>query len=346
MNGVREFRAKTILAPDDMEARWQKLAPDDDYVLLVTGPARIYKPNGKLLAQYIPGAFSAERMNEFWDTLYALRKYETGNRGYASGTKQFPAFAGSTRMRTVPVSSAIVGAFDPGGQYFYCRLTAFTVKDFDKYQSLFPLFQDIGKLFAENVTDRYQAQMAYINQTHPDWVIPGTPFSTVTVNTSYPTGYHTDQGDLDEGFSCLTVLRRGNYSGGRLVFPEYGIAVDMQNGDQLLMDAHAAHGNTQLYCGDCGNPMGPGAPVASERGVGDGWVHKGDRWVWSHEANGCTANRISVVSYYRTKLKDCESAAEEAKKAALAAERRADLAEERTLADQMVAEMAQETVPR
>lgn len=352
MLSVREFRAKTLLAPEAMDARWQKLAPDDDYVLLVTGPARIYKPNGKLLAHYIPAAFSTERMGEFYDTLHLLRKYETGNRGYASGTKQFASFAGSTRMRTLPIPSAIIGATDPGGQYFYCRLTAFTLKDFEKYRDLFPLFRDIAGLFEENVGDRYKAQMEFVNRTHPDWVIPGTPFTTITVNNSYPTGYHCDKGDLDEGFSCLTVLRRGTpFKGGRLVFPEYGIAVDMQDGDQLLMDAHAAHGNTQLYCGDCNKPMGPGAPVTFERQDSPAWKYNKaavdadlkvlapEFWRWDHEGAGCTSERISIVSYFRTLMTDCGSAEEEAAKAAAAAERRADVSENRTVTE-MAAEAA------
>ena len=322
-----EFRARTKMAPEAMDERWRKLAVDTDYSVLLTGPTRILKPDGKLLAHYLPGAFSAERMAEFYDVLHELRKMETGNRGYASGTQSFPAFKDSTRMRTVPIASAIIGAADPGGQYFYCRLTAFSLKDFEKYSSLFPLFQDIAGLFRDNVGDRYAAQMAYVNRTHPDWVIPGTPFTTITVNNSYPTGYHTDKGDLDDGFSCLTVLRKGTLSGGRLVFPEYGVAVDMQNGDQLLMDAHAAHGNTQLICGDCGVPMGPGAGLE-----------------YSHEAQGCTAERISIVSYYRTKMENCGSPEEEAAKAAAKAEMRGELAEGRTLSEIAVEEQAMETV--
>lgn len=320
-----EYRAK-VKAPDEMmNDRWQKLATDDDYSVLLTGPTRVYKHDGKLLAVYLPKTYSDERMAEFWDVLYELRKFETGNRGYASGTKALPSFEGSTRQRTVPISSAIIGNFDASPPYNYCRLTAFTRSDFEKYSSLFPMFQDIAGVFEANVGDRYAAQMAYVQRTHPDWVIPGTPFTTITVNVSYPTGYHTDKGDLDEGFSSLTVLRRGDFKGGRLVFPQYGVAVDMQNGDQLLMDAHAAHGNTQLYCGDCGIPMGPGAPMD-----------------YSHEKSGCTATRISVVSYYRTLMEQCGSAEEEARKADEWAERRASLSEARTMQEMMVEQMARE----
>lgn len=316
---VMEFRARTAQPDDLMDERWQKLAVDTDYSLLLSGEVRLLKPNGKLLAHYVPGAFRG-RTDDFYDTLHELRKNETGNRGYASGTQALPAFEGATRMRTVPIASAIIGAFDAQPPKYYCRLTAWTAKEFKgKWPGLFPLFEDIGALFAEKVPDRYAVQMQYVQQTHPDWVVEGTPFSTITVNNSYPTGYHTDKGDLDEGFSCLTVLRKGNYSGGRLVFPEYRVAVDMQDGDQLFMDAHAAHGNTQLLCGDCGVPMGPGAGLN-----------------YSHERLGCTAERISIVSYYRTMMKECGSAEEEQAKAQEWGEKRAAINENRILEDMAV----------
>jgi len=312
---VMEYRARGRLAPEAMEERWQQLGQDADYHLLVTGEVRVYKPDGKLLLHYLPAAFSPERMGEFYGTLHELRKLETGNRGYASATPSLPAFEGSTRFRSVPVASAIIGSYEAAPPKLYCRLTAWSGKELDKYSSLFPLFQDISALFEKNVGDRFAAQMEYIRRTSADWVIAGTPFTTITVNNSYPTGYHTDKGDLNEGFSCLTVLRKGNYSGGRLVFPEYQVAVDFQNGDQLLMDAHAAHGNTQMTCGDCGHPMGPGA---------------GD---WSHEKAGCTAERISIVCYYRTKMEKCGTAEEEAIRADQWSERRAEINESRLVED-------------
>ena len=120
-------------------------------------------------------------------------------------------------------------------------------------------------------------------------MVPGTPFTTITVNNSYSTGCHTDKGDLDAGFSTITVLRRGAYTGGVLVFPEYRAGADMGHGDLILMDAHDWHGNTQLHC-RCGQPMnGP--------------------------CDTCGSERISIVSYFRTKLTKCGSPGEEYRKA-------------------------------
>jgi hypothetical protein len=307
-----------------MVERWKKLATDEDYAVRLTGPSRVYKPDGKLLAVYLPRAFDPSWLDTFYPTLHDLRKYQTTNRGYASGTESYPRFAGSTRVEAAPVASAIIGSFDKNEGMPICRLTAFNGKEAEKFEGLQPLFKGIANLFEEHVPDRFAAQRDYVQRTHPAWIIRETPFTTITVNNSYPTGYHTDVGDLDEGFSCLTVLRRGEYSGGALVFPEYGVSVDMHNGDQLLMDAHAAHGNMPIICGDCGLPFGPAA--GPQPGT--------SRAAYLHTDTGCSAERISVVSYYRTDFTRCGSPEEEDAKLAAASERKAAQAEERIAAEE------------
>lgn len=252
---------------------------------------------------------------EHYPTLHDLRRFETDNRGLAAGTGRVPGRVtgkvskaytvdpnAPRRTRSQPVASMIAGAFDPSPSKQYCRLTAWTGRETDAFDGLRPLFRGIGDAFAAEVPDRFQSQMAFVRRTPEDWVVPGTPFTTITINNSYPTGVHTDKGDLDAGFSNLTTLRRGSYSGGVFVFAEYRVGVDMQDGDLLLMDAHEWHGNTAMTCNDCGQRMGPPSPIDA------------------HEA--CEAERISIVCYYRTKMAECGTAEEEAQRAAAHAEHR------------------------
>jgi hypothetical protein len=286
-------RLKTVVHPDEMKQKVGKiLTPDDVNIILKGMPVGLDKPDGRPLLRYLPGAFSHEYIGSYYDTLHSLKKYETNNRGLASGTERVKLNEAGTRTYSAPVSSVIVGAMDAVAPTFRCRLTAWSGKEVEEFESLLPLFADIGRYFKEYVPDRFTAQLAEIYKTKPDWVIKGSPFTTVTVNNSYPTGVHTDKGDLDEGFSTLAVLRRGHYSGGVLTFPEYRVGVDMQDGDLLLMDAHDWHGNTAMQCGDCGELMGPGGG----------------------EHVGCTAERISIVSYYRTDMKNCGTPEEEHQK--------------------------------
>jgi hypothetical protein len=327
---MTEIRVRTRIHPDTLESLKGKVLGPGDLDVLLTGPTTVVGPGGKLLAKYLPGYF--KETEPYYPALHKLRSHQTDNRGEAAGTgrSQKRALEGGAkqRTRTQPVPSAIVGAFDRNPARQYCRLTAWTGRETAEFQTLWPLFGAIGDAFAREVPDRFQAQMAYVRRTQEDWVVPGTPFTTITINNSYPTGVHTDKGDLDSGFSNLAVLRRGSYHGGIFTFPEYRVGVDMQDGDLLLMDAHEWHGNTRMYCDTCGDRIGPPNKV----------THHDSCYVSTNDLDGIPDDlraqasqrpeRISIVAYYRTKMAECGTAEEEAQRAVADKEKRFDPVEE------------------
>lgn len=296
MAAMTELRVRTKVPDADMEDRAGKCPGDADYDVLLTGPARVVKLDGRPLAVYLPRAVALELDQPgIYDILHELYANVSRNRGLASGSPRFRS--AQTRSYTRPVSSAIIGAIDPGGQQRYCRLTSWTGTHLPQWHALQPLLAAIAAHLEAQVPDRYQAQAAEIAKTHPAWVVPGTPFTTVTVNNTFPTGTHTDRGDLDAGFSTICCLRRGAYAGGRLVFPQYRIAADLGHGDLMLMDAHEWHGNTLITC-RCGTPN-----------------HDDARREHYGPCTTCGAERITVVSYMRTKLTGCGSPDTELKRA-------------------------------
>lgn len=273
-----------------------------DYNLLLNGaggPVMVYMPDGRPLACYLPGALSGV-MDEVgaYGILHPLHSSMTNNRGMASGSKRIErGGGGGTRSDAMNVSSVILGAFEQSGVYRYCRMTEWTGRNLPEWEGMAPLFRVIARHFEERVTERYNVQMALARKTDAGWVVPGTPFTSITVNNSYPTGVHKDDGDLEDGFSTIACIRRGDYEGGVLVFPQYRVAVDMNDGDLLLMDAHQWHGNTRMTCA-CGERI----------------VNK----FCSH----CGAERISIVSYFRTRMADCGSPDEEFDRAVANTEKR------------------------
>jgi hypothetical protein len=281
-----------------------KVLGTDDYDVLLTGPAFITMNDGRPLACYLPGVLkNIEDDTGVYDILHPLYKHTTNNRGSASGTKRIQrGSAGKLGIRSdaMPVSSEILGAVDPQGVYKYCRLTAWNGKNVPQWLALQPFFQEIAGFLERYVPQRYAAQKEYVSRTDPHWVVPGTPFTTITVNNSYSTGVHKDKGDLDAGFSALACIRRGEYTGGVLTFPQYRIGADMQDGDLMLMDAHQWHGNTRMMCG-CGEH------------------------VQKRPCDTCGAERISVVCYYRTRMEKCGSAEAEYQRALDNTEKRSKL---------------------
>lgn len=278
-------RVRSQIHPDEMAQKVGKIITEDDYNVLLTGAATIQRPSGAPLLVYLPGAMSGVITPEVYDILHSVRPMLTDNRGHASGSPRV-RYGDEKRTRTKKVASMIMGALDSKSAAKPCRQAAWTRDHPDEMATLAPVFQRIDECYREHLPKLYAVQAEYARKTHPDWVIPGTVFTTITVNNTYPTGVHQDSGDLAAASSTLFCIRRGNYTGGRLVLAEYRLAVDMQDNDLVLFDAHAWHGNTRI------------TPLSDD------------------------AERITVVSYYRERLVDCGSSQEELRKAERYAEMR------------------------
>lgn len=138
-----------------------------------------------------------------------------------------------------------------------------------------PLIVKAAEHFRGELPDRYANQLAAANQCRPEWIIKGTPFSTLTVNNNVIGATHKDAGDFKDGFGMIACARSGEYEGAWLAFPEYGVAADLRDGDLIYFNSHDWHGLT---------------PFRNERE--------------GHE-------RITVVFYLREKMARCGSPAEE-----------------------------------
>lgn len=280
-----KIRVHTHISQQELDKKVGKIVTDDDYNVLLTRATTVLLANGEVLCIYLPGVLAdvIDSTNAY-DVLHPLRSMLTDNRGKASGSPRI-RFTGDSRTRSMKVASTIIGSMDAMGPKKYCRQTSWTGQHAERFAVLYPLFRTISDEFAAAHPLAWMRQHEQAQATDPAWIIPGTCFSTITVNNTYPTGVHQDAGDLKEGFSTLAVLRYGEYSGGVTVFPQQRVGVDMKHGDLLLMDAHRWHGNTAIK---------PGNPFGKEFQI-------------EHE-------RISLVSYFRTKMTDCGSAEDEIEK--------------------------------
>lgn len=291
-------RLRSRVADAELDAKIGKIITDADYNMVATGPLRVLKPNGDPLMVYLPGVLTEQvEAGPVYEILHGLRRITTNNRGMASGTPRIATTTGH-RSQTRDIASSVIGAMDAAGRQRYCRLTAWTGQHLPQWQALQPLLQSVAGHLEAVVPDRYAAQMEEANKSQPEWIVPNTPFTTITVNNSYPTGLHTDKGDLEKGFSTIACIRKGDYTGGRLCFARWRVAVDLHHGDLICMDAHEWHGNTMMVCA-CGQRM-------------------------NGMCEACGAERISLVSYFRENVTQCGSAAEELARAQATADQRTD----------------------
>lgn len=276
--------------------------PDDTWydTLLTEGDVSVTKPDGSPLLCVLRQAITGRAYTDAYAAIAPLaRSTPQDNRGRAAGTLDVAKIETKYRHATMgkvtangyyrvrydgtlskskyanPAQSFVAGFADPSGRFPYCRQTAYTAHHPERLRALLPCLTQISALFATHLPDRYAAQRAMCEATTPDFVIPGTVFTTLTVNRNWQTALHQDAGDLKAGFGVMLCLRAGTYTGGVYVMPQYRIAVDLRAGDVLLSDVHEWHGNTPL--------------------VGDASRYE----------------RLTMVCYYRAKMIQCGTMAEE-----------------------------------
>lgn len=244
---------------DNADALRGKMLTSEDVTLKLEGDADVYKPDGTLLCALRRGAIPASLRSDAYPALHELRKYKTDNRGaYAGATRTHAVFDDGTlsknsRTRTAEgkrlmVASAIIGYYDrQGGRFPFCRETMFTAKHVTEWTTIIPMVEHVGQVFKQTIPKRYAIQMARAKEVPKDYMIGNTPYTTLTVNNNVaPAATHKDAGDFKEGFGAIAVLRRGHYTGGWLVFPEYRVGVDLQDGDVFFFNSHEFHGVTPM----------------------------------------------------------------------------------------------------
>ena len=112
-----------------------------------------------------------------------------------------------------------------------------------KYNNLLPYIQEIDKHYSNLLPDYYSKQISKKTL----FKIEDTAFTTITTNVNYQTSIHKDKGDDPEGFGNLSVIENGEYTGGEICFPQYGVGINLRTNDILYMDTHEYHGNFPIY---------------------------------------------------------------------------------------------------
>lgn len=264
------------------ETDWSmQFVDENNYDELYDSNVKVLKPDGSPLLCLMKRSLSRESVGSAWSVLKKLNM-KTENRSVSSGItarKRVREDGTLSQTSTVPrnwaVKSGIVGYFERTPRMPFAHACSWNENNPDKFKKLYPMVDEVNKIFQQTVRDRWDVQKSFADQTHPDWLINGSVFTTLTINKNFRTACHKDAGDLEAGFSCLSVIKEGTYTGGHLVLPNWRIAVKLDSYDLVLFDAHEFHGNTQIV-----------------------QLSK-------------NAQRCSIVYYYREKIIGCKSAKEE-----------------------------------
>ncbi len=314
-NNVTVIKAQPVLTDQEIMDKEGEHFSESHYQTVITSDTDVYKPDGTVLLRFRKGVIPSSITQPAMNSLRRVSMKRHDNRGASAGPldwNRMPNYVGSWfktfKFRTHYIRksnqvkskhdisnlspSNVIGYFDrkdrndPLG--LPCRLTAFSKQETEKWNLTVPLIQAVSQQFQKLMPDEYQRQLQRANLC-PEYVVKDTCFSTVTVNYSWRTACHRDKGDYQEGFGNIIVCEdmenpnsyRGCYTG----FPQYGVCVDVREGDFLAMDVHEWHCNTEFV----------------ENGAPQPYLKFKERDYKNH----WHFNRLSMVCYLRNNMHKC-----------------------------------------
>ena len=284
----------------EMNGKLLEVETPRSYDLLLDRTCQVNRPDGSilciLLKKIVPESLQKSVIDSFRK---ASVLEDISNRGMAAAGRDARVFTtkkDGTVSKTSRVVKAnhpnlvkddstngIIGFSDASSRFPYCRQTAFTYQEFAHWKWVMDYLKFCSDVWHEYIPDRWQNQKDMAERTHPAYVVPDTPFTTVTVNRNWQTRVHTDKGDYIQGNGVMGVLGNDNWDGCHFVYPRWRIAVNLKPGDLILNDVHEYHGNTPI----------------------------------EHKFSPKATDRISIVQYYRADMVDCKDPiVEEAKRKA------------------------------
>jgi hypothetical protein len=146
-------------------------------------------------------------------------------------------------------TEAVWGFMEAGTFRPETGMTALTAKYIEKFISALPFFGAVSANFRRYWPEAHSLQQR-LAELVPDVIIPGTDFSTLTINSnSLMTRAHTDNKNAVDTVSCLTTL--GRFTGGHICLARWGVLVENNPGSLLVADIRdELHGNVGPVVGE------------------------------------------------------------------------------------------------
>jgi hypothetical protein len=193
------------------------------------------------------------------------------------------------------VASGVIGFYEETPfMKAACRMTVYTRRYLHLFLHGLPFLQAIDQQFKALVPKEHARQLAAV-QAKKNYQIPGTAFSTLTVNLNFRTALHKDDGDFRNGFGNLSVIEWGKYHGGYTLFPRFGVGFDLRTGDFIAMDVHEWHCNTPMYETPEDKAYNMSLPDIRARDPTTGLIGSEERF-----------QRLTFVCYFRDRLQQCD----------------------------------------
>lgn len=231
----------------------KQLTKTDYSIYLDEGDVEVLGPDGEQICVVLRGKYDKAMLQNAWKILKKVN-LKTENRGSASGVKAVPrikkdgTISKTTRVpKGFEVISGVMGYYPRYPRIPYCRECAWNQNHPEEFKQLLPLFMRTSELHKQYSPQSYAFQESVVEKTSKDFVIPGTIYTTVTVNKNFRTACHLDAKNLLNGMAAMLYMRQGKFTGGDVVLPEWGAGVKLETGDLIIFrNMKDYHGNTKI----------------------------------------------------------------------------------------------------
>lgn len=128
----------------------------------------------------------------------------------------------------------------------YCHPAGFALDSPMEHKVLCEMGRLLNRIYEEFAPDTAAAHSEALKAVLPEWMIPGTRFTSGIVNNSNTLPYHYDSGNHENVFSCMVVFRK-LCDGGNLHLPEFNASFLIEDHSFFLFDGQALlHGVTPM----------------------------------------------------------------------------------------------------
>lgn len=219
---------EVIKKPLNLREYIKRSALESDYDTLVTDSTMVFE-NGKLKVIYENLDEIGFDANPMIRALQSIR-YETGLR--TTGLKTTSRIFGYRPRATVRKN--------------YCSITSMATEHPAEHKVICDYAARVSEVYLKRFPELHKKHQEAVNAVKPEWVIPGSVFTSGIVNKNNPLKFHFDTGNFNDVFSAMLVFKSG-IKGGHLALPEYGLGFELKNNSLFMFDGQGIlHGVTPI----------------------------------------------------------------------------------------------------
>lgn len=264
MPKIQKITARKLISEADMKSLEHQALNEDFIRMTVQQDTECWDEQGRCVFVFLRGVIpakvqrpafqAADKKLQFYSTAVSQRAALKGvgggelNFGWSDSPERLPKEIRD--IISLAPRNIHAGSWIQDGQAIVAPIRFFmpTIRQRGHWMKFEPLVKAMDKVFKRHLRTHWQTVNARFLNAPDKWgtfdascermfrLFENACFSTATLLKSAPSKLHKDSKNADAGLTCLTTL--GKFTGGSLLFPQYGIEIPVQPGDLIIAATH------------------------------------------------------------------------------------------------------------